>query len=218
VGYGSNLRTERFECYIKGGQPKLAHKTDPGCNDPSPPLRVEKVSIPYQLYFAEASNNWTDGDTPGAVAFLGHEVTTTNPTIGRMYLITEDQFKDVFKQENGIPVATESNLFDLREVNAKTRVTFLHGKGNWYGTIVYLGDKDGYPKYTFTASREHGHYNAPSRPYLRTIIAGLREMGDVTAQEGAEYLHKAPGVARPKTPGGERGYTIEDLKALFSEK
>jgi hypothetical protein len=97
-------------------------------------------------------------------------------------------------------------------------VTFLYGKRNWYGTVVYLGEKDGYPKYTFTASREYGNYNAPSVRYLTTIVDGLRELGGLSAQEVAEYLIGAPGVAKVKTPSGERGYTAEEIKAIFSGK
>jgi hypothetical protein len=207
VSYGSNLRKQRFDCYIKGGKPENSDKTEEGCKDKSPPCRIEKVSIPYQLYFAEEKTKaWKNG----GVAFIGHDETPTTPTIGRMYLITEEQFKDVVKQENGIPVASELNLFDLREVKAKTRVTFLYGKSNWYGTIVYLGDKDGYPKYSFTASREYGNYNAPSEMYLTTIARGLGELGDMSAQEIAEYLVKARGVSQK--------YNVEAIKALYQSK
>jgi hypothetical protein len=206
VGYGSNLKSERFDCYIKGGTPKYATKADPGSRDPAPPRTWAKTSIPYQLYFAERSKNWG-----GAVAFIGHEATPKTPTIGRMYLITEEQFYDVVKQENGLlPVAGMRNLIDLREVIAKTKVTFLHGKDNWYGTIVYLGEQDGYPKYTFTASREYGNYNPPSEGYLKTIVHGLRELGDVSTQQAAEYLMQAPGV--------DRNFTVERIKVLYHQQ
>jgi hypothetical protein len=201
VSYGSNLRWERFKCYIQGGTPPDAKQEETGCRDTTLPVKDDKIGIPYQLFFAEHSNNWG-----GAIAFIGHEKTATNPTIGRIYLITEDQFRDVVKQENGNKDAGKSSLLDLREVRAKTRITFLYEKSDFYGTIVYLGEKDGFPMYTFTASREHGNYKAPSVTYLRTICRGLQQLG-FSAQDAAEYLYNAPGV--------QPTYTVDEIKRIY---
>jgi hypothetical protein len=55
ASYGSNILESRFHCYILGGQPKGAKKTNPGpgCTDKTLPIAKEEVTINSELYFAK---------------------------------------------------------------------------------------------------------------------------------------------------------------------
>jgi hypothetical protein len=98
ASYGSNLKRERFMCYIKGGTPKGSTRARPyaGCRnkiDPRLPADIPAIrtlfrwSIPnmekrrYSFY----SRSRNIGRTP---------------TLGRTYLITDEQFNQVVMQEN----------------------------------------------------------------------------------------------------------------------
>ena len=199
VSYGSNLLRERFDCYIKGGTPPGSTQEERGCREGhrTPPRDDREVSIPYQLYFAKEQSKWGKG----GVAFIGHTEMTHSPTIGRMYLITKEQFEDVVAQENGV-----ANLsIDLGQMICQKKVRL---NGSWYGTVVYLGDTDGHPKCTFTANEDPcGTLNAPAKSYLKIIFRGLRQLNK-TAQEAAYYL--------VKVPGANQQYTVETIQDLDS--
>lgn len=47
------------------------------------------------MYFAKSSGNWENG----GVAFIKTNLDEKKQTLGRMYLITKEQFIDVVKQE-----------------------------------------------------------------------------------------------------------------------
>src|SRR5438046_3062218 len=95
VSYGSNLSYEgRFMCYISGGTPAGSHHSNPGCRDMTPPVADKPVAMDFELYFAGYSKNWN-----GAAAFIRRRPTPST-TLGRMYLLTDDQFNDVVLQEN----------------------------------------------------------------------------------------------------------------------
>src|SRR4030095_163368 len=95
ASYGSNLLEERFLCYIKGGQPVGSKKHYEGCRDKSLPIDKEEFYIPSELYFAKESDSWDNG----GVAFIKTNFEPQQSTLGRMYLITPQQFIDVVKQE-----------------------------------------------------------------------------------------------------------------------
>jgi hypothetical protein len=95
ASYGSNLKRERFVCYIKGGTPKGSAKRNEGCRDKSEPAESRPISINGEIYFAGQSRPWGNG----GVAFI-RENSEQGSTLGRKYLITEEQFNDVVMQEN----------------------------------------------------------------------------------------------------------------------
>ena len=98
--YGTNLNEQRFSCYIKSGNPEGTSKFDVGCRDKTPAVDGGMISIPFQLYFTKSSPKWENK----SVGFLNIEVNPSIRTLGRKYLITEEQFKDVFKQANNIGI------------------------------------------------------------------------------------------------------------------
>ena len=73
----------------------------------------------------------------------------TGITLGRAYLITEEQFFDIQKQESP--------------------------SGEWYGRVVDIAcEDDDIPYKTFTGNYRHEE-NVPSQIYLDTIFEGLCE-------------------------------------------
>lgn len=184
VSYGSNMRADRFACYLAGGTPAGASHCYPGCRDPRPPRAARGCELPGGIYFATQSLVWGGGrafyDTglPGVAA-------------ARAYLVTESQFADVAAQEMGRQPGVD---LALHGVLATGRVQLGSGR---YEALLYLGDHDGFPMLTFTApwtAAEVDHV-APSPAYLRTLAAGLREAHGWDTHRVAGYLTGLPGCA-----------------------
>lgn len=95
LGYGSNIQSNRFICYITGGQTIGNIRQYQGCRDKSKPLRRKKIIINHELYFSKASQAWENG----GVAFISTTSNREMTTFARMYLITKQQLCDVAKQE-----------------------------------------------------------------------------------------------------------------------
>lgn len=142
ASYGSNLLKERFMHYVKGGVCRFNGSDYDGCTDKSEPLDSRPCLIKYDLYFGNKSSKWGFG----GVAFLNPIRNEKAATLGRMYLITEEQFKEVHKQE---------------------------GLG-WYDKVVDLGMEEGIPIKTFTHSTLFPK-NKPSDEYVNVIKKGLSE-------------------------------------------
>ena len=142
--YGANINSEYFlNRYIYN------------CSDPTPPLASGEITIPYELYFARRSPRWDDR----GVAFLGLVKSLDTATLGRMYLITEEQFYQVQSME-GI---------------------------TWYNHTIDLGEEDGCRILTFTHSFKQTP-NKPGSRYLYTIAEGLRQTYDLDEKEAFQYL------------------------------
>jgi hypothetical protein len=143
VSYGSNILFERFQFYILGGVYPGNGRYYEGCTNRQLPSKSQPVVIPYAMYFGNQSGSWGGS----GVAFLDDK--TPGFTLGRMYLITEDQFHEIQNQEG--------NYY------------------SWYGKSVALGEHDGVPVRTFTSEIRHPD-NPPSDGYLKTIRSGIQEM------------------------------------------
>ena len=197
--YGSNFRRERFMCYIRGGRPEGSSRTHTGCSDRSPPVRESIVTIPHRLYFAGSAGSWSGG----GVAFL--ETKRCEPgeeTLGRMYLVTREQFTEIFAQENGIPV--EKAGIDFERLVEKGALVV---GSDWYGYLIHLGNEEGYPVLTFTVddreTRTDLPRNSPGKEYFDTIAKGLCETYPGMDREAArQYLEKRI--------DGERGANFND--------
>src|SRR5690348_6833173 len=92
AAYGTNLRRERFLCYLGGGRPEGALRGYPGCRDRSPPRAEVVLSLPGRLTFGGESSTWT-----GGMAFL--ETSASTRVWARGYLVTVGQLSDVLAQE-----------------------------------------------------------------------------------------------------------------------
>ena len=115
ASYGSNLLEERFLCYIKGGKPSGSSKRHDGCFDKTLPQNNAKIYINHELYFARKSKSWDNG----GVAFLSEKFESNHKTLGRMYLITPDQFTEVVKQEIDFEGTLELDFDKAIEENRK---------------------------------------------------------------------------------------------------
>jgi len=197
MSYGSNLSRGRFMCYIEGGTPEGSTRTERGCRDTSAPIRDEFIEIPYPLYFARHSDRWG-----GAPAFIGLDPVSNETTIGRMYLITKDQFMDVAAQENGL---NELDI-DLDEVKDKKKLSV---GGRMYGMMLHVGQKDGYEIFSFTnnSDMEDVQTAKPSIPYLAMILAGILTNQSLSKEKAIEYLHDKPGV--------REYFSLNELKQLL---
>ncbi|MDH4127969.1 MAG: hypothetical protein OEV44_04395 [Spirochaetota bacterium] len=199
--YGSNLSQKRFLCYIIGGTPDGSTKYNIGSKDKTLPKADEQIIINYPLYFAKRAKGW--GNL--GVAFIGLEKDTQNTTYGRIYLITEMQFRDVVNQENG-------NLdlpFNINQVIKQN--SYLLNSDSWYSNVLYLGLKNDYPIFTFTSPKDMSldNFIPPSHEYLSVIIAGLKETYGFTDKEIANYLITKPGITD--------NFTLDELINLINK-
>ncbi|HYA13186.1 MAG TPA: hypothetical protein VEF33_02490 [Syntrophales bacterium] len=185
ASYASNLSKKRFLCYIRGGVPRWCNRAEPGCRDKTVPRLTKPVLIPRPMYFATKSSAWGSG----GVAFLGLSKAQENFTLGRMYLITTEQFIDTVSQENN-NIAVSIDF----EAVIRSGSAIFHDLG--YGNIVYLGEDEGFPIFTFTASRDLGHepFTAPPDSYIKTIALGLRETYNLDNDQICQYLIEKSGV------------------------
>ena len=198
ASYGSNLMEERFWAYIYGGAVPGSDRSEIGCRDKTAPKRNERIDIPYPLYFSKERTKWGEG----GVAFIGTELSKVENTIGRMYLITEEQFADVVSQENsGMNVDIV-----LAEVERKGFVDIHNG---WYNRVVFLGKKNDSPIFTFTSSKPMNSvlFTKPSSAYLSVIAKGLMELG-IGQEEVLEYFRNKKGL--------EENFTNISLKEFLN--
>lgn len=188
AAYGSNLDRERFLCYIGGGRPLGAARTYPGCRDTSEPLAEASSGIPHPLYFAGASSVWG-----GAVAFVETTPSKSPQTLVRLYLITWEQFTDVYAQDNWYGEAGA----DLPPLATLRRDRVVRVGSGWYDTVVFLGERRGAAILTFTAGKR-GSVGEPAPPphaYVETMARGLAASHGLAPEEFADYVMSARGAA-----------------------
>jgi gamma-glutamylcyclotransferase (GGCT)/AIG2-like uncharacterized protein YtfP len=140
--YGSNLIYERLLVYIKGGKSKFNGVEYEGCRNKSIPKDTRPVAIPYKMYYGNESSPWG----PGGIAFL--DTQSRGQTLGRMYLVTGEQFEDISRQEG-------------REED-------------WYNQTISLGDYNGVEIVTITNKNTRAYHN-PCDNYLEVIRIGVKE-------------------------------------------
>ena len=179
VAYGSNLCKSRFMAYINGSDGSIWPKAH-GCRDRTPPTRDITGQIPGRIYFAEHSKSWDNG----GVAF--YDPTTADTiTLVKMYLVTGEQFCDIFLQENGIE---EGDISDtIAGLTAGSSA--IYGSG-WYREIWRLGDVEVAPALTFTSPvrTRDAALVEPGKKYLDLISKGLRESHGMSEHEIAAYF------------------------------
>ena len=186
VAYGSNLGTDRFRCYLKGGRPDGGTRTYTGCRDQSDPTGTFSLEISGALVFAGASGVWG-----GGMAFFDPE--GTGSVACRAYLVTAEQFADVAAQEMRLE---PGGAFAQALAGVLPELGELHRMGpGRYETVVRVDTRDGVPLLTVTNHDIQGlTLAAPSTPYLRSIAKGLREAHGWDYARIASYLAAAPGA------------------------
>ncbi|MCF8254987.1 MAG: hypothetical protein K9H61_09640 [Bacteroidia bacterium] len=200
ASYGSNLQMERFLCYIRGGQPYGRPDIYEGCLDKTLPEDNEEFYICSRLYFAKESSGWNKG----GVGFISNTFDNKSQTLARMYLITKEQFVDVVKQETKFKGNLEIN-FDECINNG----SLIFKDPSWYGNLIYLGEQNQQPIFTFTSKEDFSHLiNRPDRKYLKTIIEGIKEVFPFDDNEICDYLFPLEGI--------EGNYTRKELLDLIN--
>lgn len=185
--YGSNILVDRFLCYIHGGTPTGSTRAEVGCEDKTSPKETHEMSIPHPLYFSKERSKWGEG----GVAFIDHQPVDNSETIGRVFLITENQFKDVIAQENN-----ETTIdIDLQTIIKQGYAKVTDG---WYGRVMYLGKKEGAPIFTFTSNTpmDEQKIKKPAKSYIKTITDGLMKM-NMSKQDIGDYLSGKHGGVNP---------------------
>ena len=159
AGYGSNLSSERFACYISGGTCAENGRTYSGSSDPTPPRAEARCTYYGRLYFGNNSSSW---DGCGVAFFDPNPKDKDERVYMKRYLITRRQFHDVMAQE---------------------------GKSaSWYGRMVCLEvDNFGIPVYTLTSENLRPE-NTPSPAYIKLIAKVLREEFKLGKKQTKGYL------------------------------
>jgi len=188
VSYGSNLHRARFLAYLQGGCVAGNAVVYEGCRDTTPPADDIPLTLAHTLYFAGWSRRvW--GGTSAAFVSLAAE---TPPALARAYLITEEQFVDIVRQENAYDDAVEDFARTVAQARQNGHAP-LFPTGT-YTELVYCGERGGHSMLTFTASTDREDFGPPSAAYLRVIGAGLQESHSLHASEVVAYLRGKPGV------------------------
>lgn len=200
VCYGSNLSRDRFLAYIQGGKVKGNYIKEKGCRDKTLPIKEKNITINNELYFSSKSLKWNNQ----GVAFVNPVSDSRVKTLAKAYLITMEQFIDVTNQENG-------NSLKPKAIKRAVRKSLSLGNANInntskYGKILYLGQSESYPMFTFTSLKMEEPI-APSCKYLKMISSGLKDSYGLELPEICEYFNKAKGV----------NYSPETLETLLKE-
>lgn len=131
------------------------------------------------------------------MAFIKSRRDDSRPTMGRGYLITREQFTDITLQENGRDPRHDSVHIDFPLAKAQG-FFFIGGQEayRWYGRVIYIDEREGWPIYTFTAkwSDENISCTKPGDLYLTTIVRGLRETFGLNNRQIFDYLSPKCGI------------------------
>ncbi|HSX07040.1 MAG TPA: hypothetical protein VLG92_04960 [Candidatus Saccharimonadia bacterium] len=189
VCYGSNLLEERFLCYIRGGSVPDRTFINRGCSDTTLPRRNQALEIPYALYFSGYSQVYE-----GGVGFLT-DVPGITPTKARAYLVTAEQFWEVIAQENALNHAVQPRPLSVIRTKGKLLLDDIDQNYRLYNTVLYCGELENYPMLSFTTSETLTQAVPPSKDYLITIAAGLRQSHRMSTTDIADYLIDLSGIA-----------------------
>ncbi len=116
VSYGSNLNRARFLAYLQGGRVAGNDVVYRGCADTSPPVDDVALEVPHALYFA----GWSARVWGGTSAAFTTLAARSASTLARAYLITQQQFVEVVRQEN-------ANRADVDDFDVKLEGARQHG-------------------------------------------------------------------------------------------
>jgi len=199
ASYGSNLNLDRFMCYIVGGKPKNSTKAEKGCSDKTPPIKDRPHKINNALYFARHSKKWNNGGS----CILSIDNKQNKITLGRKFLITKQQFLDIVSQNNGV----ENTKIDFDEV---IKLGSKSINKSLSGNILYLGDEDNYPIFTFTSHFDETEFVKPDILYLATIGSGIKETFNYTNKQVTDYFIELDGI--------KQNYSRDDLLKLLNER
>jgi hypothetical protein len=179
AAYGSNLLTERFLTYLRGGPVPGSGtgRVQQGARNPAAPRDDRPLRIDRVMLFGQESRTWGGG----GVCFVDPSNVIAGDTLGRGWLVTAEQLADVWAQENG---ATAGPEIDVRRLRADGH---LRSGQRWYPRLEYLGELDGAPVATITCEHTPSP-NAGGEQYLQVVGRGLMETWALDSAAAAQYL------------------------------
>jgi hypothetical protein len=192
LSYGSNMLENRFLCYIKGETFIGNGYKEEGCKDKTLPVKSKAIMISNELYFAKSSPRWSGG----GVAFIKEPSMDQSDkiekkTYAKMYLITKDQFEDVVKQENRISIK-DPLVIDYPKLHQSK--SFILFPDKFYGRLLYLGQEENYPIYSFTSPIDDVLFKSPSEAYILSILTGIRLNFNTKAEELYDVFSSLKGI------------------------
>ena len=138
------------------------------------------------MYFAKKSKSWTSG----GVGFIKTTKDEKANTYGRMYLITKDQFEEVIKQETNY-----KNTLSIDYDKAVKEGNYIFREKSWYGNLIYLGDCEKSPIFTFTNEIDlDDEINPPDTNYVKIIASGIKEKYNLTQEDLEQYFKSKSGI------------------------
>lgn len=186
MSYGSNLCMDRFMCYVEGGTPERSSRKYLGCRDVTPPKESFGVAFEGSIYYANNSLQWGGG------GFLFADFDEPDLSLGRVYLVTREQFVDIVSQECGFEAGGVDVDFDKL-----LKVGSLEDNSLLYGHTVYVGSLHHLPVVSFTTSYSvadvaGGHapfaLNPPSDAYDNVVRRGVEETFDLDDEMIEQYM------------------------------
>ena len=165
VAYGSNLSVERFRRLPAGWSTTRWSSRLSGVSRPTRTGSRCAVDDPGRHGASPGSRR------SGVAAWRCMTLALSGEVAARGYLITAEQFTDVFSQEIRLEPGMDFNLTPVHETGGHSL-----GPGQ-YETITHLGSHDDHPMLTFTSADVRAHpVTPPTENYLRTIALGLHEV------------------------------------------
>lgn len=166
VSYGSNLLRARFLTYLLGGRADGLDRSYPTTDDPRPPVAEAALLLPGSIRFAREAASWGGG----GVAFWDPDHGGGTPARG--WLVTLRQFEELLHLENG---GLHRRRTAVPQQLWSTGGCDVAGDG-WYSRLVLLGQLDGAPAVTFTATAgDMSVANPPGSAYAGVVARGIAE-------------------------------------------
>lgn len=153
-----------------------------GARDATDPLDSKPFRFDLPLMFGGEAKGWEGR----GVCFVDPHRDAPGDTLGRAWLISDEQLVDVWAQENGETVGPP---LDVSALVADGSLDL--GRG-WYQRLHYLGELDGFPVATITCETVPKP-NAAGVAYLDIVGRGLVETWGLSTKEAADYLASRSG-------------------------
>lgn len=178
VAYGSNLLTDRMMAYLVGcgdDRPWGPHRP---ATDPTPPRDDRRVVVPHPVHFGGHSVRWDGGCCLCPAEPLPPDAL---PVVGRAWLITYAQLRDIVAQENRMP--TDAATLPEQAPGPGEAVVVIDGV---IDLLIGMEPMDGHPAITFGSSAPPPP-GPPSLTYRQVLAEGMAEMG-LTPDEAETHL------------------------------
>lgn len=180
------MNFDRFKTYLEGGRVEGSNKVEIGARNSKLPIKKELFKLNREIKFLKHSSRWD-----GSVLFLGDKSDNSNYAV--RYLIEDDQFIDILKQENNRSL---DEIIDLTCEELESGISKVVFNDSWYSDLLYLGEFDNIKAYTFTCNRDFftGEDSKTSERYLKVILDGILRFDSIDKKDVLNTLLETRGV------------------------